>query len=690
MSVLPLALQTNPLVNPPELPHGALPLNKVKSAHFLPAIEYGIEQAKKEIEAIKNNPEPPSFENTVEALELSGQDLDRAATVFGLFSVSKSSGVIRELEKKIYPKMSAFSGAIYQDPDLFKRVEAVYHDPASKALDPERRMLLVKTYRGFTRSGINLPPEKQKRFQDIRSRLSILSSQYGANVLESKSDYKFFIEDESLLDGVPDRARKEYKENAIKAGKPDQWLVVLEPYPADIATHAKNRSLREEVYKAHRMTAFGGAKHDNRPVILEIVKLRHQMAQLMGFPTAADHILASSMTKDSKTVEAFLQKNLEVYKPAAEAYLQKVCDFARDQDGLMDLEPWDIAYYGRWLKEKTFSLDMEEIRPYFELKSVFNELCRHAEQAFEVELKHAGKKYPVHHKDVRVYEIFNKASNDFVGLFYANYYARPGAKHGGAWMDAIQNRSTTKGIIRTPAITNDCNYKKNPGRTPTLLTIEEVETISHEFGHGAHGFCSAARYASLSGTNVKRDWVELPSQLQEGWVMVNARDPDSNLARHYLTRKKIPVELLDKIQAMQNFDAGFAGLRQTFLGLLDMKWHTTDPATIQSVEELEDTVCAIASLMPRTCGSMSTNFTHIFSGGYAAGYYGYKWADVMAADVFAKSQENGIIYDKPFLKRVREAIYETGGTRDPAVLYKELMGRDPDPNALFRREGLAP
>lgn len=690
MSVLPLALQSNPLVNPPELPHGALPLNKVKSAHFLPAIEYGIEQAKQEIEAIKNNPEPPSFENTIEALEFSGQDLGRASTVFGLFSASKSNGIIRALEKKIYPKISAFNSAIYQNPDLFKRVEAVYKDSKSEHLGPEQKMLLEKSYRAFTRSGINLPPEKQKRFQEIRSRLSVLSSQFGENVLKTKDDYQFFIDDESVLEGVPDRAMKEYKNNAIEAGQPDKWLIVLEPYPADIASHARNRELREEVYRAYRMVAFDNPKHDNRPVILEIIKLKHELAQLMGFPTIADHVLSASMAKDSNTVNAFLQKSLEVYKPAAEDYLRKVRDFARDKDGLTDLESWDVAYYGRWLKETMFSLDMEEIRPYFELKSVFNELCRHAEQAFDVELKHAGKKYPVHHRDVRVYEIFNKASNNFVGLFYANYYARPGAKHGGAWMDSIQSRSIVKGVVHTPAITNDCNYKKNPGRAPTFLTIDDVETIKHEFGHGAHGFCSKAWYESLSGTSVKRDWVELPSQLQEGWVMVNARDPDSNLARHYLTEKKIPAELLDKIEAMRNFDAGFSGLRQTFLGLLDMKWHTTDPATIQSVEDLEDSVCAIASLMPRTCGSMSTNFTHLFSGGYAAGYYGYKWADVMAADVFAKSQENGIVYDKPFLKRVQETIYETGGTRDPAILYRELMGRDPDPNALFRREGLAP
>lgn len=687
---IPAELLSNPLVNPPQSLHDALPLNKVKSAHFLPAIEYGIAKGREEIAAIKGNPAAPDFENTIEALEFAGQDLSRAAAVFGLFSASKSSGVIRKLEQKIGPKLSAFSNGIFQDAALFKRVEAVYNAPSSSSLDPEQKTLLENTYKAFTKSGVNLDPDKKKRFQDIQARLSVLSSRFSGNVMETKKAYKLFIADESRLDGLPERARKEYKENAVNAGKPDQWLVVLEPYPAEILSHGKDRALREEIYRADRDVAFADPAHDNRPVILEIVKLKHELAQIMGFATAADHILSDSMAGNARTVNEFLQRNLEVYKPAAEEYLQKVKDFARDQDGLTELHPWDIPYYGRMLKEKMFSVDMEAIRPYFELKATFNALCRHAEEAFDVELRDTKKKYPVHHKDVRVYEIFNKASNSFVGLFYANYYARPGAKHGGAWMDEIQSRFVQNGKTHTPAVTNDCNYKKLGNGEPTLLTIGEAETISHEFGHGVHGFLTKARYPGLAGTRVKRDWVELPSQLQEGWVMANARDPESDFGRHYQTGEKIPAALLDRIEAMQNFDAGMVGLRQTFFGMLDMKWHATDPATIASVETLEDGVCAVASLTPRVGGGMSTCFTHLFAGGYAAGYYGYKWADVMAADVFAKSQENGKIYDKPFLKRVQESIYETGGTRDPAVLYRELMGRDPDPDALFRREGLKP
>lgn len=687
---IPAELLSNPLVNPPQSLHDALPLNKVKSAHFLPAIEYGIAKGKAEIEAIKTNADAPTFENTIVALDNVAPDFGRAATVFNLFTLSKSSGVLRKLESKLGPMMAAFGSEIYQDAALFKRVEAVYNDPASANLDPEQKTLLENTYKSFTRNGVNLPAEKKQRFQEIKARLSVLSSLYSGNVMEGKGAYKLFISDEKRLDGVPERARKEYKANAVKAGAPDQWLIVLEPYPQEIMTHARDRSLREEIYRADSTIALSDPKRDNRPVVLEMIRLKHELAQMMGYSSTAEHILSDSMAGTVKTVNDFLQRNLDVYKPAAEKYLKMIRDFARDEDGLDEIKPWDTPFYARKLKEKLFSVDMEEVLPYFELKSTFNALCRHAEQAFDVELRDAKKKYPVHHKDVRVYEIFNKASNSFVGLFYANYYARRGAKQGGAWMDEIQTRFVKDGSVSTPAITNDCNYKKNDNGEPTLLTIDQVETINHEFGHGVHGFLSKARYQGLAGTRVKRDWVELPSQLQEGWVMANAKDPSSDLGRHYKTGEKISPDLLDRIAEMQNFDSGIAGLRQTFFGMLDMKWHTADPATIASVEALEDSVCAVATLLPREGGLMSTRFGHLFGGGYAAGYYGYKWADVMAADVFAKSQENGHVYDKPFLKRVREIIYETGGTRNPAELYRELMGRDPDPDALFRREGLKP
>ncbi len=685
---IPAHLLSNPLVNPPQLPNNALPLNKVKSAHFLPAIEHGIALAMAEIAAIKNNPDAPTFENTIEAIEYVGEDLSRAYSVFSLFSASKSSGVIRKLEQKIGPIMSAFSSGIFQDADLFKRVEAVYNDPSSAVLDPEQKMLLKKIYKDFTDNGVNLSPEKKERFQEIQERLSVLSSQYGANVMEAKKACKIFIDDEARLAGVPARALAEYKNNAIRAGEPDKFLLVLTPFPDEILSHCKDRALREEIFRADRTVAFAGSAHDNRPVILEIVTLKHELAQMMGFATAADHILSESMAGDTKTVNAFLQRNLDVYKPAAENYLQKVRDFAREEDGLENLEPWDVGYYGRMLKEKMFSVDMESVRPYFELNSVFNALCRHAEEAFDVELRHAKKKYPVHHRDVQVYEIFNKASNSFAGLFYVNYYARPGAKYGGAWMDQLQSHSIRDGRVTTPSITNDGNYKKGDNGVPTLLTIDNTETVYHEFGHGGHGFRTTVRHASLAGTRgVKRDWIELPSQLQEGWVMANAKDPNSDLGRHYQTGEKIPLALLERIEAMNNFDAGMTGLRQTFFGMLDIKWHATDPAKITSVEDLEDGVNAVASLMPRI-GSISTSFTHLFSGGYAAGYYGYKWTEAMAADVFARSQENGRIYDKPFLKRIDEIIYQTGGSREPTELFRELMGRDPDPDALFRREGL--
>jgi peptidyl-dipeptidase Dcp len=684
-------LKSNPLINPPQLPNNALPLNKVRSKHIVPAIEYGLAQLRAEIDAIKNNPDQPTFANTIEALEFAGEDLDRASTVLGLLLNSQSTGVLRKIDKKTGPVVSQFFSELYQDRDLFARVEAVYKDPASAHLGVEEKMLLKAAYDGFANNGIHLPLEQQKRMQKIKSRLSVLTSKFSENVLKETEAYKYFITDEAVLDGVPDRVKSEYRQSAVKAGKPDQWLITLEPFPNEIISHGKNRALREEIYRADNVVAHGEhPKFDNRPIQLEIVALKNELAHIMGFETTADYIISENMARDAKTVEAFLRGNLAVYKPAAEEYLQKIRDFAKEQDGLEELKPWDVPYYGRALKEKIFSIDFEALRPYFELKSTFNDLARHAEEAFGVELRSTKKsKYPVHNKDVDVYEAFDKASNSFVGLFYVNYYAKPGAKSGGAWMDEIQSHYVDKnGQVHTPSITNDCNYKRRDDGGPTLLAIGDKRTDFHEFGHAMHGMKTRVKYKSQAGTRVKRDWVELPSQLQEGWVMAKAKDRNDPFATHFETGEKIPLDILERIQEMQNFDAGYVGLRQTYFGLLDLKWHTTDPATIVSVDALEDEVAAEASLLPRVHGAMSTSFTHIFSGGYSAGYYGYKWADVMAADVFARSQEKGMIYDRAFLKDVMTIIYETGGSRDPAELYRELMGRDPDPDALFLREGL--
>ncbi len=678
-------LQANPLINPPKLPHGAPAFDLVTNDHFVPAIDWALANAKAEIDAIKNNPAAPSFENTIEALEFSGADLSRVCGVYHTFTNSKSGDELRTLQEGIDDKLDKHSTAINLDDVLFARVDAVYKARATLNLDAEQTMMLEKTHKGFVRRGALLGPVEKQRYSEISERLTVLGLQYQKNDMEATEAYKRVVDDEAELDGVPQRAKDQYKKAAEDAGLTDKWMILLEPHPSDVLTHATNRALREEITTALWAVGSEAGKNDNRPVILEIVALRQEAAKLLGYPTHAEYVLADRMAGNQKTVEDFLQKNLQAYKPSAVDYLDELKAYAQKADGITDFKPWDTAYYGRILKEQKYNVKMEELRPYFDLENVLDGLSRHAEKLFNVEMKPADGKYPVYSPDVKAYEICDKGNGQTIGLFYANFYATPGVKRGGAWMNAIRDRGLSNGQDQIPIVTNDCNYARPINGKPSLLSLGEVETIYHEFGHGLHALCAKGKYPSLNGTNVKWDWVELPSQLQENWVQ--QKEVLDTFALHADTKQTMPQALFQKIKDMQNFGSGFGGLRQTFLGMLDMKWHTTDPATITSVEDLEDSVFAVASLLPREKGTFSGAFSHLFSGGYDSGYYSYKWAEVLEADVFERFMQNGL-YDQATAKGVLTHIYEAGGKTDPAELYRNLMGRDPDPQALFRREGI--
>lgn len=682
-----MSFAQNPLINPPQLPHGAPAFNQVRYYHFSPAVDWALALAQADIDAIKDNPALPSFENTIEALEFAGADLGRVSGIYHTFTNSKSNKTLRKLQEKIDDKLDKFSTGISLDEVLFARVDAVYQARATLNLDPEQSMLLEKTHRGFVRNGALLNPADKQRFGEISERLTALTLLYSNNDMEATEAYKRVVDDEAELDGVPERAKEDYKRAAKEAGMPDKWLILLEPHPSDILTHATNRALREEISNALWAVGSEAGPHDNRPVILEIVALRQEAAQLLGYKTHAEYVLADRMAGSQKTVEDFLQRNLQAYKPSAVAYLDELKAYALQADGITDFKPWDTAYYGRILKEQKYDLKMEDLRPYFDLKNVLAGLSQHAEKLFNVQMKPADGKYPVYNRDVKAYEICDKTSGETIGLFYANYYAKPGVKRGGAWMNAIRDRGLTRdGQTQIPIVTNDCNYTRPGAKNPSLLSLDDVETVYHEFGHALHALCAKGKYPSLNGTNVKWDWVELPSQLQENWVQ--QKEVLDSFARDPKTKEPMPQALFQKVKDMQNYGSGFGGLRQTFLGMLDMKWHTTDPATITSVEDLEDSVFAVASLLPREKGTYSGGFSHLFSGGYDAGYYSYKWAEVLEADVFERFIQNGL-YDQATAKGVLNHIYEAGGKTDPAELYRQLMGRDPDPQALFRREGLA-
>lgn len=676
----------NPLLEPSKLPYGAPPLDSVKVEHFLPAQKIGIEEAKRDIDAIKNNKSPATFENTIEALEFAGRTLSRVMTVFGNISAANSSDEIRAIETPLKVAATKHGNDIMMDADLFKRVKDVYDQRDSLKLSGEQRMLLEETYKGFVRSGALLDETQKARLREISERMTELRTEYKNNSLKSVAAYQKVIDDVSELEGVPMRAKAAYSEAAEAAGMPGKFVIKLSPPPLDIMAYCENRALREEISRALSNVAYKDA-YDNTANAMEIAKLRHEAAGIMGFDSHAAYVLDNRMAKTPEAVQDFLSKNEKVYRPAAEEYLQKVKDYAQKTDGITDFKPWDMAYYGRKLKEETFNLSMESLRPYFDLEKVLEGMRKHAEKLFNIDMTEVKGKYPVYHEDVKVYEVTDKKTGEMIGLFYGDYYARPGAKSGGAWMNTFRNRGIEDGENQFAIVTNVCNFQKPTKEHPTLLSLDEVRTVFHEFGHGLHALLARGDYTSLTGTNVKWDFVELPSQLQENWA--KQKEVLDTFARHYQNGDLLPEDLIKKANDMDNFDAGYVGLRQTFLGKLDMAWHAGDPTTIKSVEDLEDKLIAETWLFPRSAGPMSTSFGHIFSGGYSAGYYSYKWAEVLEADMFEEFEQKGL-YDRATGDRLRDTIYAQGGTRDPMDIFKEAKGREPDPNALFRREGLLP
>ncbi len=679
------SLLDNPLLAPFSLPNGAPPFDKIKTEHFLPAIKAAIKESEHEVAEIKNNRAAPTFENTIEALEFSGSLLGRVERVFSLIAGTKGNDATRDIDAEISVLGTKHGNDIMMDDALFARVKAVYDQRDKLKLTPEQSMLLKETYKEFVDSGALLSPAAKQEMRDISEKLSELSTSYDQNSVKSTDAYQKVIDKESDLAGLPERAKNDYKDTAEAAGLAGKWLIKLSPPPTDILTYCENRALREEIYRANNSIACQG-EFDTHPVVLEIARLRQRQGEIMGYPNYAAFSLNDTMADSPEAVMDMLEKNASVYKPAAEKFLKQVADYALKTDGITEIKPWDFAFYSRKLKEDTFKLDLEELRPYFDLEKVLEGVRTHAEKLFNIKLTEVKGKYPVYDPDVKVYEVKDNKTGQMIGLFYADYYARPGAKGGGAWEDQIRNRGIEDGENKFAIVYNSCNFAKPTKDQPTLLSLDEVRTTFHEFGHALHVLLAEGDYPSLTGTNVKRDFVEAPSQIQENWT--REKEVLDTFAVHYKTGKPLSTDLIQKINDMENFDVAYQGLRQTFFGLLDMKWHTTNPATVKTVEELEDGVVAKASLFPRLSAPMSVNFGHIFSGGYAAGYYGYKWSEALEADMFTAFKKNGL-YDRATADKLR-TLLSKGGTVDPMDLFIAYMGRKPDPNALFRREGLLP
>lgn len=673
----------NPLLQASPLPNHAPPFDRIKEEHYLPAIEKAIGEARANIASIRENGDAPTFENTIVALETAGETLGVVTSVFYNQLSANGSDSMHALAEKIGPVSSNFSNDILHDAALFARVRTVYEARDTLRLTPEQAMLLDDTYKDFVRGGALLDEKQKQRFREISERLSVLTPTYMNNVKKSAEQFELVIDNEADLSGLPDTAKEGARDAAEEKGHAGKWLFTLDmPSYFPLIQYADNRELREKVWRAYNNQAFGG-EYDNCPAILEIVGLRYERARILGYASHAHYVLERRMAEKPENVLGFLKRLKAAYRPAAENDLKQLQDFAKSLGGPAPIQPWDVAYYAEKLKQKLFDFSSEDFRPYFQLGKVTEGVFGHFGKLFNLEFK-PSKAYPVWHEDVKTFDVFDRADDAFLGTLYADFHPRKG-KNNGAWKTSYRDQGLFRGKTERPVIAIVMNFTKPTKEKPSLLTHGEVETFLHEMGHAMHALLSRTTYRSLAGTNVLWDFVELPSQIQENWGYT--RETLDMFAAHYQTGEKIPDDLIRKLNDAKNYMVGWAGLRQVGLATLDMEWHAKDPSGITDIAAFEDKALAETSLFPRMGGLMSTHFGHIFAGGYSAGYYSYKWAEVLDADAFELFLERGL-YDRKTAEAYKNEILSKGGSEHPTVLYRRFRGRDADPEALLRREGL--
>lgn len=675
----------NILLSPFNTKYNTAPFSKIETQDFKPAIISLIEDTKKEIDAIVDNPESPTFKNTIEALEYSGQQLERATSIFFNLNAAETNDDIQKIAQELSPILSEFGNDITLNDALFKRVKSVYDSKDSLELTTEQHTLLDKKYKSFSRNGANLNEADKLKLRDIDKKLAQLKLQFGEHVLAETNNYQMVITDENDLSGLPEGAKEAAKQLAESKGI-EGWVITLD-YPSYIPfmTYADNRQLREELSKASGSKAFKGDALDNQQTVLDIANLRYQRAQLLGYKTHAHFVLEERMAETPEKVESFLNELLEKAKPAAEKEFKNLEQFAKELDGISRLEKWDSAYYSEKLKQKLFDLDDEKLKPYFKLENVINGVFTIAKKLFGLEFEKIDS-IDTYHEDVLTYKVTDENDN-LVSIFYADFFPRSG-KRNGAWMTSYKSQYIQNNTNERPHVSNVCNFTKPTKSKPSLLTFNEVTTLFHEFGHALHGMLANTTYPSLSGTSVYWDFVELPSQVLENWCY--EKEALELFATHYETGEVIPMELIQKIKASSTFHEGMQTLRQLSFGLLDMAWHGTDPSEITDVKSYESEAFKNTELYPdikENC--MSTAFSHIFQGGYSSGYYSYKWAEVLDADAFDYFKQHGI-FSKEIATKFKDHVLSQGGTENPMVLYKRFRGQEPQPEALLKRAGLLP
>jgi len=659
------------------------PFSKIKEAHFSPAIKELIEQAKQEIQAIAENTDAPNFENTIEAMEGSGEQLGRVTSIFFNLNNAETNETIQEIAQEVSPLLSEFQNDILLNSDLYARVKTVFDKREELDLNPEQSRLLEKNYLSFSRNGAGLNDEDKKVLREIDTKLSKLSLNFGQNVLADTNAYQLHLTEEKELEGLSESAKEAAAELAQEK-ELEGWIITLDfPSYIPFMTYAKNRELRKEIALAYGARGFQDNKFNNEKIVLEIVNLRHKRAKLLGYRTHADFVLEQRMAKSPEGVIEFLEDLKVKAKPSAIKQRDELADFAKELDGITPLQKWDSAYYSEKLKQKLFAIDDELLRPYFQLDRVLDGVFTISKKLFGLSFQKRTD-VDTYHPDVTVWQVTD-ANGKEMGLLYTDFHPRPG-KRNGAWKTSYRSQEKKNGKDIRPHISIVCNFSRPSKDKPSLLTFNEVTTLFHEFGHALHGLLANTTYSSLSGTSVYWDFVELPSQLLENWCY--EKEALSLFAKHYKTDELIPMEYVERIQDLLKFQEGLQTLRQLSFGILDMTWHNNDPSTFTDVKEVETKAFESTQLYPDVAENcMSTAFSHIFQGGYSAGYYSYKWAEVLDADAFAYFKENGI-FNKEIAKKFNDHVLSQGGTKDPMELYKAFRGQEPSPDALLKRAGL--
>ncbi len=676
-------MNRNPLLKSFDTPYQTPPFHLIKEEDYLPAFKEAIRMAEKDIEQIVNNPAEPTFENSVEALEKSGKQLNRVSQIFFNLNHASTNENIQKIAREVSPLLTELDNDIWLNAGLFKRIKQVYGKKDTLHLRDDQQKLLTDVYLEFARRGALLSGEAKKHYRNITEELAKLSLLFGEHVLAETNGYKLHITNKSDLSGLPDGVIEAAAALAKSEGK-EGWMFSLHfPSYMPFMKYADNRELRKQMFLAYSKRGNQHNEYDNNEIVKKIINLRLQKARLLGYKTHADYVLEKSMATSVGTVNGFLEELLEASGSFAHSDVNEVARFAKEE-GLDDrLERWDFIYYSEKLKKQKLGLNDEMVKPYFQLEKVEKEVLGLATRLYGISFKE-NQSIPKYHDEVKTFEVLDE-NGEFLAVLYIDYFPRPD-KQGGAWMTSFRDQHIEGGKDIRPLISLVTNFTRPTKTRPSLLTFMEVKTFLHEFGHGLHGMLSRVHYESQSGTSVYRDFVELPSQIMENWA--SEKEWLKEVGIHYQTGETIPDELIDKLIESSRFQSGYATIRQLSFGLLDMAWHTLTKPFEEDVNRFEKKAMNRTELFPpveEAC--MSTAFSHIFDGGYAAGYYGYKWAEVLDADAFELFKEKGI-FNKEVAKSFRENILEKGGTRHPMELYKAFRGHEPSVKPLLKRSGL--